>query len=609
LIGTPTGGTFKINGNVATQFDANMLGVGTHTITYELAGCTITASKTTIVNALPTVSITGLQASYCSDVTAITLAGLGSPAGGTFRVNGVVATQFNPNTAGAGNYTIQYTFTNAQGCTKSTTQDVLVIASPTPTFTNLQATYCISQASFALQASPTGGTFKINGNDAPQFNPQMLGIGNHVVTYSFTNAQGCSKTISQNVEIAPLPTVSILGLADIYCLGNLFLAPTASPNGGQFFINGNPMPLFNINTFGVGTHTLSYTFTDTKGCSATDTKTFQIFDTPTVEFVGLNSSYCASQASFALQASPIGGNFKINGVDATNFDVQALGAGKHIVQYTFAPPQGCGKTIEQEVEVFPVPTLAFVNLPTEYCSQGNITVLEATPTGGTFFLNGAVSSVFNPADYAIGDIVTVRYDFTSINGCSNSITQQVRMVFSSSFEEDAFDIETCPITAGTPLEALTEQEETDLRNANGNLTYLWSNGATTRTIYLRSENDGGQYKVAVKNVIGCPLRAYTFNVTIKCNTQFFVPSAFTPNGDGKNDQWEILGDDFTKLDLRVYNRWGETVFITSSKEKRWDGTVGGKPAPAGVYAWSVSYENPLKKGVVEKKQGQVTILR
>jgi gliding motility-associated-like protein len=180
-------------------------------------------------------------------------------------------------------------------------------------------------------------------------------------------------------------------------------------------------------------------------------------------------------------------------------------------------------------------------------------------------------------------------------------------VFSSSFEQASFDWEVCPLgTVGEPLEALSAGEEQALNTLNGNLRYEWSNGETSRVIFITEQ---GTYKVLVKSGAGCPLRDYTFNASIICDTKFFIPSAFTPNGDGRNDKWEIFGNDVTKLDLRVYNRWGELVFVSNSMEKWWDGTVGGKPAPAGVYAWTVSYENPLKKGVVEKKQGTVTILR
>ncbi|MBX6380705.1 MAG: gliding motility-associated C-terminal domain-containing protein [Thermoflavifilum aggregans] len=83
----------------------------------------------------------------------------------------------------------------------------------------------------------------------------------------------------------------------------------------------------------------------------------------------------------------------------------------------------------------------------------------------------------------------------------------------------------------------------------------------------------------------------------------YVPTAFTPNGDGHNDVLRPFPVGIVKLDyFRVYNRWGELVFQTSQYLQGWDGTYKGKPADAGGYVWVVKGEDErgrtiLKKGV------------
>ncbi len=467
---------------------------------------------------------------FCENVPAIPL--VGSPNGGIFKVNGNIATTFNPSVLGVGNYTITY---ELAGCTISTSKTTVVNALPAPAIVGLNTAYCADIASFTLIGMPTGGNFTINGGVATQFNPVALGAGNYTVGYTFTNAEGCSKITSQDVLITPLPTA---------------------------------------------------------------------------EIVGLNNFYCISQASLGLNGNPAGGNFQINNQNASTLDPQALGAGKHIVSYTIVNTQNCTKTTTQEIEILPLPTLSFANVPDEYCSQASPLVLQANPSGGTFTLNGVPSTTLNPADFAVGDDVTVEYDYISPQGCANSISKNVRIIFSTSFIQTNFEVALCPAQAGGErLEAITLAEEQTLIATNGQLQYKWSNGAKTRFITLRGTEDSGIYKVLIESALGCPLRDFTFKVKVKCETKLSLPTAFTPNGDGKNDVWEIFGEDFTKLDLRVYNRWGELVFISNNQNKMWDGNVGGKSAPAGVYVWTVSYANPLTPEKLEKLQGRVTILR
>lgn len=74
---------------------------------------------------------------------------------------------------------------------------------PTLNFVNLADAYPYNAPAFALQATPAGGTFQVNGATSTSFNPTALGIGVHQVSYTFTNANNCSNTITQNVTVTP----------------------------------------------------------------------------------------------------------------------------------------------------------------------------------------------------------------------------------------------------------------------------------------------------------------------------------------------------------------------------------------------------------------------
>ena len=85
------------------------------------------------------------------------------------------------------------------------------------------------------------------------------------------------------------------------------------------------------------------------------------------------------------------------------------------------------------------------------------------------------------------------------------------------------------------------------------------------------------------------------------------PNAFSPNGDGENDYFELNGGPVRTLNLSIYNRWGEKVYDYVGKTPMWDGKYKGEAAPTGVYTYFVRFH--LYKGGVQEKLGTITIIR
>ena len=86
---------------------------------------------------------------------------------------------------------------------------------------------------------------------------------------------------------------------------------------------------------------------------------------------------------------------------------------------------------------------------------------------------------------------------------------------------------------------------------------------------------------------GC-LDTATVRVVVQTNTgDFFIPNAFTPNGDGKNDVFKAYGSSIREIDLKIFNQWGQLVFESQDAQKGWDGYYGGRLQAAGVYLYAV----------------------
>lgn len=135
--------------------------------------------------------------------------------------------------------------------------------------------------------------------------------------------------------------------------------------------------------------------------------------------------------------------------------------------------------------------------------------------------------------------------------------------------------------------------------------YQWSTGGTERKVQLEKP---GAYWLRVKDANGCA-GADTFNLYSKqCLLGFYIPSAFSPNGDGKNDLLTpILLGKVKQYHFVVYNRWGAIVFQSTDPQKGWDGKIAGNTQPNGVFVWTCSYQFEGMEKKIEK--GAVTLIR
>jgi gliding motility-associated-like protein len=89
-------------------------------------------------------------------------------------------------------------------------------------------------------------------------------------------------------------------------------------------------------------------------------------------------------------------------------------------------------------------------------------------------------------------------------------------------------------------------------------------------------------------------------------TGTYVPGAFTPNSDGRNDVLHVLGTGLTRMELAIYNRWGVVVFQSRQPGDGWDGRFRNVLQPAGVYVWVLTGTN--SDGQAVRQKGTVLLL-
>lgn len=131
-------------------------------------------------------------------------------------------------------------------------------------------------------------------------------------------------------------------------------------------------------------------------------------------------------------------------------------------------------------------------------------------------------------------------------------------------------------------------------------------GNTYQDRNLPADEQVLRYRIRVVSGSGA-YTSYSNTLEIEQPLQVYIPTAFTPNGDGLNDVLEVKGRFIASFSLKVHNSMGQLVFSSDSRQNSWDGTYQGKPMPAGTYAYDLKATAP--NGRTQRRTGTVTLLR
>jgi gliding motility-associated-like protein len=186
--------------------------------------------------------------------------------------------------------------------------------------------------------------------------------------------------------------------------------------------------------------------------------------------------------------------------------------------------------------------------------------------------------------------------FTSANGCDSNVFVQIT-------HKDAInpDIEVeIPVLYAYPL-AADSYQWLDCRKNSEPIV-----GANEQTF---EPPDNGEYAVSI-SVGECT----EVSPCIKYSRQseIYLPTAFSPNGDGINDTYKPVYEGWLINKMSVFNRWGELIYESTNPNAAWDGTYQGQPAPQGVYAILIVFQAMESKGSVqllEQRNVSVQLLR
>ncbi len=143
-------------------------------------------------------------------------------------------------------------------------------------------------------------------------------------------------------------------------------------------------------------------------------------------------------------------------------------------------------------------------------------------------------------------------------------------------------------------------------------TYNWNTWPIVQTSTIATNLTSGAYTGVVQDANGC-VASYQTVVEQQLCCQLFLPNAFTPNNDSKNDKFHITqrGGGVILGEMRIYNRWGQEIYTShAADEDGWDGTFKGKPCTADTYYYLITY-TCNDKGIITQKvaKGDIILIR
>jgi len=429
-----------------------------------------------------------------------------------------------------------------------------------------------------------------------------------------TNSSAISNAITMTVDPILTAAISIAASANNICTGTpvTFTAnPTNEGNNPsyQWYKNGSSTgtnsPYYNDNTLQNG-DLISCQLTSSYSCLTSPTASSNTVTMATIPLVTPSISVSTSAATTCADSPVVFNTSILNGGATPVYQWQKNGTstGANSPDYTDDNAAtgdliSCTLISDESCLTFPSATS---NVITVALAANPVVTLDQDPdlcTGSTRILDAGNFSSYLWNDNSTSRTLTVdgpgtySVTVTDAEGCKGTGTTTISTWL--------------PAPAGflPPDTSMCTYGSLQLTAAAGYDNYLWSNNSSGESITI---TEPGLYWLEVTDTDHCVGRDTIVVGQKDCLEGFFIPNAFTPNNDGKNDYFkpEVLGN-IDRYQFAIFNRWGQAIFKSTNPAQGWDGTLKGELQPAGTYVWICTYQFAGSPTVIKK--GTVILIR
>jgi gliding motility-associated-like protein len=512
--------------------------------------------------------------------------------------------------ADTGMYIARLTVTGPQGCVGSATTRVLVYPGFQPAFSVLgscvQNPYQFNDLTSTRYGNVNSWRWDLGDEESLADTSRSR---NTTYTYPkpsvkelkliVTNSKGCIDSVFKQLVVADKPKLQLPFKDTLICNIDTLAIPVF--NTGNFSWQPNRNILF-ANTssplvFPKDTTRYIVTLND-NGCVNSDTVTVNVLSFIKVQ-LGNDSLICKTD-TIRLQPESHALSYRWSsstGIAVNNIKFPLVQPMVNTQYYVTANLGKCQDRDTVLIKVAPYP-IAQAGPDTTIC-MGTRIQLRSFVTGSSLNWTPA-SSLIDPGAGS------------PVAGPSKTTTYVLRVSDTTGCRKPVTD--TVVVTVSPPIPAQAGRDTAVLPNqplqlqASGGLRYSWypeyglSNASIPNPVAsLDASIDSIRYRVRVADATGCFAFDDLLVRVYKTGPDIFVPSAFTPNGDGKNELLRPVTLGITQLTyFRVYNRWGQLIFTTSELGKGWDGVFNGAPQAANTYVFEAEGTDYTGKTVYRK---------
>lgn len=606
------------------EIDLSASTLGTYSVTYTTPGPCATSSTASItITTTPDATFSYTGTPYCSNAadpfptySAGGSAGIFSSTAGLVFVSTSTG-QVDLSASTPGTYTVTNSIAASGSCPAATaTSTITINTAPDSTFTYSSASYCQTGANPVPTTATSGGNFTSTpaglvfvSATTGEIDLAGSSVGSYSITY--TTPGSCPSSMTSTVSIVSPPDASFSYTGSPFCQNDPNPSPvfTGTATAGTFgstaglsFVSTSTGEV-NLAGSSPGTYTVTNTIAASGNCPAsTAIATITIDSVPVVT---VNSAVICSGQSATLNASGANTYSWNTGASTASITVSPTTSTSYTVTGTI---NSCSATAVGAVVVnnCNIPVADFSASPTVMCEAGCTSFTDLStnsPTGWTWLFPGAT-----PSSATVQNPTNICY---SANG-----SYDVTLIASNASGSDTL---TKPgyITIGAPVTVnitgnllITSCEQTTLTAVPGDGTYDWGPSGTLSSTsgvsVTASPPSTQQYYVTYTSPDGCTDSDTTTVVVEDINT-YFLPTGFTPNGDGVNDEIHLHGRGIDYFTLKIFDRIGEKVFESSDLEKGWDGKLHGLPMNDGVFVYTLDIT--FCNGDKVKKHGDITMVK
>ena len=590
--------------------DATAAGAGTYVLSADNAGCISAALIVVTINTTPTLSV--LDTLTCPlnliDLTDVTYWSTDAGTITYFESDGTTLVT-DASAVGAGTYILS---ADNAGCI--VTAPVVVTINTTPILTVQDTTTCapnIVNLTDVTYWSTDVGTISYFESDGvtPILNATIVGAGTYVLS---ANNFGCIAVANVTVTVKITPTLTLVdppAVCSPLTVDITLGAVSSTDVGAMLYYSDLAMTMLvpDATAVGGGTYYVEATYL---GCSKSGPVTVVVVTTPEI-FPLLEVIECDSFALPIIEGVLLTG--AQNYFDATGGPSVANVVTGPITSSTtlfiYDGLSGCSDEETLVITINPLPTLTLVGGGT-YCEGDFVSDMLVDVTGTPnftvdFTLDGvALSASGATSPLSLGNAAGV-YIITNItdgNTCTNVVYEIEKIIVNPIPAAPAAGTDVVYCSTVTP----------DAMTVSGGLgTFTWYSDAGLTSVFgagitIDPSNTLGEFTYYVTETeFGCESPASEVIITIN-GCEFIVPTAFTPDGDLMNDDWEILDIDliYPNNIVYVYNRWGSLLFKSkqgSYDSNRWNGKYNGNLLPVGSYYFIIDYNgkgNDKATGIV-----------